>query len=93
MTKPDNPFIDSTSVKDHELETVLKYFGLSTSEENKEKLKKDLKLFRNGKGANIKRDEFYKHFETIKHNYAKPKLKQSNTNELNPNNKPKVNKS
>ncbi|MBI0060386.1 hypothetical protein H3T83_04190 [Gilliamella sp. M0320] len=73
MSKSDKSFIDSTSNKDHELKTVLRHFKLSTSEKNKEKLKGDIESYRSKKGANIKRDDFYKHFESIKHNYAKPK--------------------
>lgn len=73
MSKSDKLFIDSTSGKDHELETVLRHFELSTSKKNKEKLIEDIENYRIIKGANIKRDEFYLYFETIKDEYAKPK--------------------
>lgn len=72
MSKSDKLFIDSTSGKDHELETVLRHFKLSTSKENKDKLKEDIENYRSIKGANIKRDEFYLYFETIKDEYAEP---------------------
>jgi uncharacterized Ntn-hydrolase superfamily protein len=73
MTKSDKLFIDSTSNKDHELETVLRRFELSRSTHNKEKLREELKNYRKEKGANIKRNEFYDFFETVKTNYEKPR--------------------
>ncbi|NUF26894.1 hypothetical protein [Gilliamella sp. ESL0254] len=72
MSKSDRIFIDSTSNnRDHELETILKHFSLSTSAENKKKLEKDLERFREFKGANIKRDDFYKFFEKAQYVYDK----------------------